>query len=269
MTHSVPGSMSLHAQPSPEWQDRPVIIITGGARGLGATLSRDLAQSGARVVIADLLAREGEDLAAELCAQGTKAAFQLTDVTDPASLDALVTASVQRFGRIDALINNAAIYQGLGGKTKFTEITPEQWDLVMSVNAKGVWLASRAVYGQMKSQGYGRIVNVASATVHTGVPFFAHYTASKGAVIALTRSLAKEIGSDGITVNAVAPGLVENESSAALNDSDYFPLLAQRRAIPRSMLPEDLSGIMRFLCSPSSGFITGQTIVVDGGVAFS
>jgi NAD(P)-dependent dehydrogenase (short-subunit alcohol dehydrogenase family) len=118
----------------------------------------------------------------------------------------------------------------------------------------------------MKAQGYGRIVNIASATVHAGVPFFAHYTASKGAVIAITRSIAKEVGRDGLTVNAVAPGLVDNESSAALNDTSYFPTLERQRAIPRPMTPTDLHGAITFFCSAASGFVTGQTLVVDGGL---
>jgi NAD(P)-dependent dehydrogenase (short-subunit alcohol dehydrogenase family) len=192
-----------------------------------------------------------------------------TDVADRGSTQDLAAATVARFGRIDALVNNAAIYHGLGGKKSFTEIDVDEWDRVMAVNARGVWLMTAAVYPQMKEQGYGRIVNIASATVHSGGPYFAHYTASKGAVIAITRSIAKEIGRDGISVNAVAPGLIDNESSATINDSSYFPVLAKQRAIPRSMAPDDLTGIVTFLCSPASGFISGQTIIVDGGTVFS
>jgi NAD(P)-dependent dehydrogenase (short-subunit alcohol dehydrogenase family) len=245
-----------------------VVVITGAGRGIGADLARALAGDGARVVLADVVP-EADEVAAEIRENGGEAFAHRTDVGDRDSTLALAEAAVERFGRIDALVNNAAIYQGLGGKKPFTEIEVDEWDRVMRVNARGPWLMTAAVHPHMKAQGYGRVVNVASATVHTGVPFFAHYTASKGAVIALTRSLAKEVGRDGISVNAIAPGLVDNESSATLNDSSYFPVLAQQRAIPRSMAPDDLVGIVTFLCSPASAFITGQTIVVDGGVAFS
>jgi len=243
-----------------------VVIVTGGARGVGAILAGHLLEAGARVVVADVtdVADDGA-----LQGQGADVLVHRTDVADRDSTRALAAATVERFGRIDAVVNNAAIYQGLGGKKSFADIDVDEWDRVMAVNARGVWLMTAAVYPQMKQQGYGRIVNIASATVHSGVPFFAHYTASKGAVIAITRSIAKEVGRDGITVNAVAPGLIDNESSATINDSSYFPVLAKQRAIPRSMQPDDLTGIVTFLCSPASGFITGQTIIVDGGTAFS
>ncbi len=246
-----------------------VIIVTGGARGIGASLATHLAGRGAKVVVADVLAEDGSALAATLNDGGTDAFFHRTDVVDPASMQDLAAAAVDRYGRIDALVNNAAIYESLGAKKHFADISVDDWDRVMAVNAKGVWLATAAVYPAMKAQGYGRVVNIASATVHAGVPFFAHYTASKGAVIAVTRSIAKEVGRDGITVNAVAPGLVDNESSAALNDTSYFPTLERQRAIPRAMTPADLTGAITFLCSPASGFITGQTMVVDGGLVFS
>jgi NAD(P)-dependent dehydrogenase (short-subunit alcohol dehydrogenase family) len=243
-----------------------VVIVTGGARGVGATLASQLLQAGAKVVVADLT-----DSVDDAALQGRTADLLVhrTDVSDRDSTQALAAATVARFGRIDAVVNNAAIYQGLGGKKAFTDIDVDEWDRVMAVNARGVWLMTAAVYPHMKQQGYGRIVNIASATVHSGVPFFAHYTASKGAVIAITRSIAREVGRDGISVNAIAPGLIDNESSASINDSSYFPVLAKQRAIPRSMQPDDLTGVVAFLCSPASGFITGQTIIVDGGTAFS
>jgi NAD(P)-dependent dehydrogenase (short-subunit alcohol dehydrogenase family) len=246
-----------------------VIIVTGGARGIGASLATHLAGRGARVVVADVLAEHGAALAATLSGGVGDAIFHRTDVVDPASVQAMAEAAVDRYGRIDALVNNAAIYESLGAKQHFADISVADWDRVMAVNAKGVWLATAAVYPTMKAQGYGRVVNIASATVHAGVPFFAHYTASKGAVIAVTRSIAKEVGRDGITVNAVAPGLVDNEASAALNDTSYFPTLERQRAIPRAMTPADLTGAITFLCSSASGFITGQTMVVDGGLVFS
>lgn len=246
-----------------------VVIVTGGARGIGAVLSRHLAESGATVVLADVLPTEGETLAGELQEQGFKARFHYTDVSDESSVENLARTTLEHFGQIDVLVNNAAIYQGLGGKKNFTDISVQEWDKVMAVNTRGVWLATRSVYPAMAARGFGRVINIASSTVHMGVPFFAHYTASKGAVMALTRSLAKEVGRDGITVNAIAPGLVDNESSGALNDATYFPVAAQQRAIPRNMQPTDLTGAVMFLCSTASEFMTGQTLIVDGGVTFS
>jgi NAD(P)-dependent dehydrogenase (short-subunit alcohol dehydrogenase family) len=180
-----------------------------------------------------------------------------------------VASILDRHGRIDALVNNAAIYQGLGAKTPFTDIPVAEWDRVMAVNTRGVWLGMRAVHPVMQRQQYGRVVNMASSTVHMGVPYFAHYTASKGAVMALTRSVAREVGADGITVNAIAPGLVETEATRSLNDPEYLTSAAARRAVPRSMVPEDLGPAVSFLCSRHSGFVTGQTLIVDGGMAFS
>lgn len=246
-----------------------VVIVTGGARGIGAKFSRHLAENGAFVVLADVISAEGEALAQEMRDEGLNVLFQHTDVSNEASLQCLAKDVSARFGRIDVLINNAAIYQDLGTKKMFTDITVEEWDKVMTVNTKGVWLATRAVYPAMKANGFGRVINIASSTVHMGVPFFAHYTASKGAVIALTRSLSKEVGRDNITVNAIAPGLVENEASSILNDGDYFPVAARQRSISRSMQPSDLVGAVTYLCSDASGFMTGQTLVVDGGVVFS
>ena len=239
-----------------------VVVVTGGARGIGAGLSRYLAAQGALVVTADVVdpPADGDDRAIT---------HLRADVSDESSWQQLVAAVLERHGRIDALVNNAAVYQGLGTKRPFTEITVEEWDRVLAVNTRGVWLGMRAVHPVMKAQGRGRVVNIASSTVHMGVPWFAHYTASKGAVIALTRSVAREVGADGITVNAVAPGLVETDATRALNDADYLAASAGRRAVPRAMEPGDLAPVVSFLCSEGSGFVTGQTLIVDGGVAFS
>jgi NAD(P)-dependent dehydrogenase (short-subunit alcohol dehydrogenase family) len=239
-----------------------VVVVTGAARGIGAELARHLASEGAAVVAADVVDPDWD-------AGDLDVAHERADVSDEASWRRLVDAVVQRHGRIDALVNNAAIYQGLGAKRHFAEITVEEWDRVLAVNTRGVWLGMRAVHPVMKAQGRGRVVNIASSTVHTGIPYFAHYTASKGAVIALTRSVAREVGADGITVNAVAPGLVETEATRSLNDEGYLAAAAGRRAIPRAMEPGDLAPVVAFLCSAASGFVTGQTLIVDGGLAFS
>jgi NAD(P)-dependent dehydrogenase (short-subunit alcohol dehydrogenase family) len=244
-----------------------VVVVTGGGRGIGATLCRHLARRGAAVVVADVV--DATPLVEELTAEGLDAIAVPTDVSDEQAWARLVETTLARHGRLDALVNNAAIYQDLGAKTAFTDISVADWDRVMAVNTRGVWLGMRAVHPAMKQNGYGRVVNMASSTVHTGVPYFAHYTASKGAVIALTRSVAREVGADGITVNAIAPGLVETEATRSLNDPDYLASAAGRRAVPRSMVPDDLCPAVAFLCSRSSGFITGQTLIVDGGMAFS
>jgi NAD(P)-dependent dehydrogenase (short-subunit alcohol dehydrogenase family) len=242
-----------------------VVVVTGGARGIGAGLSRYLAAQGAAVVAADLVDAPADPDGLE----GLDITHVRADVSDESSWRQLVATTLDRHGRIDALVNNAAIYQDLGAKRPFTDITVDEWDRVMAVNTRGVWLGMRAVHPAMRAQGRGRVVNIASSTVHMGVPYFAHYTASKGAVIALTRSVAREVGADGITVNAIAPGLVETEATRSLNDDDYLAASAARRAVPRRMEPGDLAPVVSFLCSEGSGFITGQTVIVDGGVTFS
>jgi NAD(P)-dependent dehydrogenase (short-subunit alcohol dehydrogenase family) len=239
-----------------------VVLVTGGAGGIGAALSRHLAGQGAAVVAADVADPTWD-------AGDLDVTFARADVAEESSWAALVATVLDRHGRVDALVNNAAVYAGLGAKRPFTEITVAEWDRVMAVNTRGVWLGMRAVVPAMREQGYGRIVTMASSTVHMGVPYFAHYTASKGAVIALTRTVAREVGADGITVNAVAPGLVETEATRGLNDPDYLAAAAVRRAVPRPMEPTDLAAAVSFLCSRGSGFVTGQTLVVDGGAAFS
>ena len=191
--------------------DGKVIIVTGGARGIGQVYSQELAKAGARVVVSDIL--DGEPCAAGIRDQGGEAFFVKADVTSEESVTALAAAAHGRYGRIDGLVNNAAIFADVR-YAPFDEITVAEWDQVMDVNVKGVWLAARAVYPYMKEQGSGKIVNIASGVPFKGIPVYVHYTVSKGAVVALTRTLARGTGKDGICVNAVAPGLTRSGKPA-------------------------------------------------------
>lgn len=248
------------------------VIVTGGATGIGASYVTALTAAGANVLVADLdaVAADGDAVAGKATAAGSgRAVFCATDVTRDEDLARLTERAGREFGGVDALVNNAAIYRALGGKRSLTELTTAEWDRVMAVNVRGTWQAIKAVVPVMSARGGGRIVNVSSVVARNGTPGFAHYVASKGAVDGLTRAAARELGGLGITVNAVAPGLVSDDATRALNEQAYIDRAAQSRALGREMVPGDLPGAVLWLCSPASAFVTGQTIIVDGGGVFA
>mgnify|MGYP003641165902 FL=1 len=241
-----------------------VALVTGAAQGIGATYARAFAAEGARVVISDIL--DGSALAKELTDAGSDVRFIHADVSDQASVQTMVDAVVEAHGRIDILVSNAAVYASLTIKP-FLEIEPDEWDKVMAVNVRGAFLCAKAVVPVMKQNGYGRIINIASGTVFKGTPGLLHYVTSKGAIVAMTRSLAREVGDHGICVNTLAPGLVLSEQVVAntqLRETLTGPVIASR-AIKRDQHTEDLIGPLLFLASDDSAFVTGQAVVVDGG----
>ncbi|BAN26187.1 SDR family oxidoreductase [Caballeronia insecticola] len=234
------------------------VLVTGGARGLGAAFVRSLVASGARVAFGDVLHAEGEALAREL----PDAHFFPLDLNDPQSISEFVEASVNALGGLDGLINNAAITNS-GGKTA-AELTPQTWDAVMSVNVRGAWLASVACLPHLRASGRGAIVNIASDTAMWGAPKLLAYVASKGAVIAMTRSLAREFGADNVTVNAIAPGLTEVEATAYV-PAERHEYYLKGRALTRAQVPDDVNGPVLFLLSDAARFVTGQLLPVNGG----
>ncbi|HZU06055.1 MAG TPA: 3-oxoacyl-ACP reductase family protein [Chloroflexota bacterium] len=240
-----------------------VAIVTGAGQGIGRAYALRLAREGARVVVAELQAAKGEETAAAIRAAGGEALAVPTDVADEASTQAMAAAAVNQFGRIDVLVNNAAIFYGVERKP-FDQLTVAEWDRVMAVNVRGVWLCCKAVVPYMRRQGGGKIINIASDTVFSGVPNFLHYVASKGAVVALTRALARELGDSQICVNAVAPGFTLSEAGLAAGEEPARRAIAGR-ALARAETPEDLVGTIVYLASSDSDFVTGQTIVVNGG----
>ena len=244
-------------------QDR-VAIITGAAQGIGATYAKAMAKEGATVVIADL--DDGESVASQIRAGGGEAINITTDVSDESSVAKLASDTVERFGRIDILVANAAIFGKLEAKP-FTEITVDEWDNLMAVNVRGVFICAKAVISQMRKQKYGKIINIASGTLFKGTPLLLHYVTSKGAVMTMTRCLAREVGDDNICVNSLAPGLVMSENVLAQENFDDAAVDTNTatRALKRRQVPEDLVGALLFLASPDSDFMTGQCVVIDGG----
>ncbi|MGO9024493.1 MAG: SDR family NAD(P)-dependent oxidoreductase [Beijerinckiaceae bacterium] len=240
-------------------------VVTGAAGGLGFAFAEGLARAGAKVTIADINAEAARKAAASLASHGGGALAVSVDVSDEASVQAMVGQVVAAQGGVDILINNAAIYAGLKRKP-FFEISADEWDRVMNVNVKGAFLCSKAVYPHLKGRG-GKIVNIASATVFSGSPLWMHYVASKGGVIAMTRVMARELGEDGINVNAIAPGFTLTEASrAAIEDAEHYGI--GRGAIHRAAQPADMVGACLWLASSLSDFVTGQTVIVDGGRQF-
>ncbi len=240
-----------------------VAVVTGAAQGIGAAFARALAAEGAKVVVADILDTER-------CVQGIRSAGGTAlgakvDITSAQDLAAMVRKTEAEFGPIQVLVNNAALFTKLELKP-FLEMSPEEWDRVMTINARGTLQCCQAVVPSMLKAGGGKIVNIGSGTVYYGPPGMAHYTASKGAVVALTRTLARELGDRNIQVNAINPGLTESEGMQGNTQFDpaRAPTVASR-AIKRAMVPDDLTGTLLYLCTPDSDFVTGQSLNVDGG----
>lgn len=244
-----------------------VVMITGAGQGIGRVYAHEFAKAGARVAIAELNAANGKRVAEEIAAAGGKAIAVQTDVGAADSVRAAVADIAAAFGPVEVLINNAAIFTPLA-RRPFDEIPIDEWERVMRVNVTGTWLCASAVAAGMRKAGWGRIINISSSTVPIGLPFFMHYVTSKAAVIGITRTMAKELGPQGITVNCVLPGLTETEVDNPGRTDAVRTRIIDMQCIKRLEVPDDLVGTMLFLASPASGFMTGQSLVVDGGSAF-
>ena len=243
--------------------DGRVAIVTGAAQGIGNAIAKGLAAEGARIVVADLA--RADEAAAKL-----DGSMGLTvDVADDAQVDRMVRDVVDRCGRIDILVNNAGLYASLPMRP-FTDIPVDEWRQVMDVNVLSMFLTCRAVVPHMRERGGGRIVNISSGTPFRGVPFLLHYVTSKGAIVALTRALAKELGGDDVLVNCVAPGFTI--SDGVREHPEVIDALREvsiaARTLKRDQEPDDIVGAVVFLCGPGAAFVTGQTIVIDGGQYF-
>jgi NAD(P)-dependent dehydrogenase (short-subunit alcohol dehydrogenase family) len=245
-----------------------IAIVTGAARGLGRAYAEAMAGEGAAVLACDI--NSCDDTVAAILAAGGRAAAAVTDISSMASCHEMAASALSEFGRIDVLVNNAALYAGLKG-ARFEHLEEAQWDAVMNVNIKGLWQSCKAVVQPMRDAGGGSIINISSLAAVYGLPYGLDYVASKAAVIGMTRGMARELGADGIRVNAVAPSAVMTEGTA-----DFFgeklekakKVIAAGQVIPRNLETPDLTGTIIYLASDSSAFVTGQTHMVDGGSWF-
>jgi NAD(P)-dependent dehydrogenase (short-subunit alcohol dehydrogenase family) len=240
--------------------------VTGGAEGIGVTYAKALAAEGAKVCIADI--RPFDAVVSAIKAAGGEAIGQNCDVADAAQVAAMVKATIDAFGRVDVLVNNAAVFARLPNVKHFEHLSRDEWDLAFNVNVRGVFECTKAVLPQMRKQGSGKVINVASGTAFKGTAGMLHYVASKGAVVSMTRSLANELGHDNITCNCIAPGLVMTDAILAQSGIDHIRSGAiETRFLKRQQKPEDLAGTLVYLAGSDSDFVTGQIIVVDGGSA--
>jgi 3-oxoacyl-[acyl-carrier protein] reductase len=242
--------------------DGRVAIVTGAAQGLGRAFATRLSADGATVVVADRNVTKARAVAQEL----TGLAIEV-DIADQASVAAMAGQVMSQLGRVDILVNNASLFSGLQMRP-FEEIPVDEWDAVMAVNVRGTFLCTRAVVPHMRTAGYGKVVNISSATVWIGRPNYLHYVTSKAALIGMTRALASELGPHNITVNAVTPGATQTEIPRATVTPEQAERIVAGQALKRREVPADLVGVVAFLCSADSDFMTGQTLNVDGGAAF-
>ena len=241
-------------------QDR-VAIVTGGGHGIGRAYALRLADEGAKLVIAELDGPAGERVAKEVGGIAVR-----TDVSSQSHCEAMAKRAVEQFGRVDILVNNAAIFHTVPmSRAPFDQIDPEEWDRMMAVNLRGTWFACRSVIPQMRKQRYGKIVNISSGTALKGTGSRIHYVTSKAGILGFTRTLAMEVGKDNICVNCIAPGSTLSEEDPDEAIVKYRQAAASTRALQRMQKPEDLVGAVAFFASPDSDFVTGQTLVVDGG----
>ncbi len=242
--------------------DGRVVLVTGAAQGIGRVYARRLQAEGARVVVADIDAPGASATAAEIGALGVQ-----VDVSNAESVARMMELTIDELGRIDVLVNNAAVFGTLEYQP-IEEISVELWDRVMAVNVRGVFLCCQAVVPLMKRAGSGKIINIASGTLLSGVPNFLHYITSKGGVFAMTRALSRELGPFGITVNTLSPGLTMSDNVRLHHPQEQIDRSRNSRALARDEVPEDLEGALVFLASSDSDFITGQMVVVNGGAQF-
>lgn len=242
-----------------------VAIVTGGAKGIGLAYCLGLAREGSAVVVADL--RVGGHVVREIEAGGGRAISVTVDVSDRDSTENMARTVANEFGQIDILVNNAGFYLA-ATHAPFEDIDTSEWDTAFAVNVRGPWLCTRAVSPYMRGQKYGKVINISSMTVWDGTPNFLHYVTSKGAMIAFTRALARELGGDNIAVNCVTPDYIPHDPDYAAKQPQVDEIVRARRCFKRSQTPEDMVGTVLFLAGPWSEFITGQNIIVNGGSAF-
>ncbi|NIS62860.1 MAG: glucose 1-dehydrogenase [Proteobacteria bacterium] len=248
-----------------------VVIITGGAQGIGRAYALGMAEEGAKLVVADVNVEAADVTVRDIQAKGREALALQTDVSSPESTHNMAKRTVENFGRIDVLVNNAAIFGKIRiSRMPFYELDLDEWDRVIAVNLKGTLLCCRAVFPQMKTQGGGKIINIATTGFFFGNPNYVHYVASKAGIIGLTRAMAREVGDYNINVNCIAPGatLAEDPGDKVTWNrrvKRFNEVLLPKRCLKRIQYPEDLVGAVIFLASSDSNLITGQTIVVDGG----